>query len=276
METIPVSSSQQPSSSFTPGSRYHPLGELGKGGMGVVYRAEDRLTGEIVALKRMHLPEINLSASWTSANEPGRVSLAREFQTLATMRHPNIINVLDYGFDLEEQPYFTMTLLENARDILRYSEDKRLTEKINLIIQVLQALIYLHQRSIIHRDLKPGNILVTADGQVQVLDFGLAIEMSDVRDMAGSLAYMAPEILKEEPATPVSDLYSVGVLIYIMLVGRHPFGDAIQQMHRMVNAVATETPDTRPVSEVAGEDMAYIVATLLEKDPSECYQSAGD
>src|SRR5262245_13911614 len=158
------------------GKRYQLLNRLGQGGMGVVYRATDNLTGKIVALKQVTSPSERLIfASRVDDTTDVRLSLANEFKTLATLRHPFIISVLDYGFDAQRQPYFTMDLLENAQTIVATAQNRDFKSRLELLTQVLQALVYLHRRSILHRDLKPGNVMVV-DGQAKVLDFGLSLK----------------------------------------------------------------------------------------------------
>jgi eukaryotic-like serine/threonine-protein kinase len=192
--------------------QYEILDVVGEGGMGVVYRAQDLLSSDVVALKRvtaapgmLHFSSIASDASTDSL----RLALAQEFQTLASLRHPNIISVLDYGFDTEGQPYFTMDYLPDAQTILEFAQGKSPQERVDLLVQVLQALSYLHRRGTLHRDLKPGNILVSK-GDVRVLDFGLAVQQGQKVGISGTFAYMAPEVLREEPVAETSDLYSVG------------------------------------------------------------------
>jgi tetratricopeptide (TPR) repeat protein len=215
------------SSSALFGERYHLLDQLGTGGMGTVYRVHDRLAGETVALKCVHAPPQNTAFTPTEAlhqnhitSDP-RVTLAREFQAMSTLRHPHILAVLDYGFE-KGQPYFTMELLENAQTILEYGRQRSLESQVQLLVQVLLALKYLHRRGMIHRDLKPGNVLVT-EGVVKVLDFGLSMATHQATGTMGTLAYMPPEVLYGNPAGPASDLYAVGVMAYELMTGRHPF-----------------------------------------------------
>src|SRR5215207_4709975 len=140
------------------GKRYRILNEIGGGGMGKVYRALDRLTNNIVALK-----QVSISGSLLDSLDIGtdfRLALAQEFRVLSSLHHPNIISVLDYGFDQERRPYFTMEFLNNAKSIVDFTEHLPLKEKLHLWIQLLQALAYLHRRGIIHRDLKPDNVMV--------------------------------------------------------------------------------------------------------------------
>jgi serine/threonine protein kinase len=154
-------------------NRYQLIDLLGEGGMGAVYRALDRLTGETVALKHVAVSPGQLQFASRTDQDPA-LALAQEFEVLASLRHPHIIAVRDYGFDADHRPYFTMDLLENATTIIEAGHDRLVEFKINLIQQMLLALMYLHRRGIVHRDLKPGNALVKG-GMVKVLDFGLSV-----------------------------------------------------------------------------------------------------
>ncbi|MFN8487371.1 MAG: serine/threonine-protein kinase [Caldilineaceae bacterium] len=181
--------------------RYRLLNLLGSGGMGVVYRAYDRLTGQTVALKQVQVaPQALAFASRpvTSDTTSLLLALAQEFKLLASLRHPHIISVLDYGFAADRQPYFTMELLEQPQTLLTAASGQPLSVQVELLIQSLQALAYLHRRGILHRDLKPENVLVS-QGRVRVLDFGLSMvrEQGGSGDISGSLLYMAPEVLLE-------------------------------------------------------------------------------
>ena len=204
-------------------NRYILENMLGEGGMGEVYRSHDRLTGKIVALKRVQLstsPKLMSTGNDTSSM---LMALTSEFRTLASLRHPHIISVLDYGFDEERRPYFTMEYIENAQELHVACQERDIGARIELIIQVLQALAYLHHHDLLHRDLKPENILVQDNERVRLLDFGLAIEQTQAKGLAGTLNYMAPELLKQEAATPATDLYAVGVILYLLLAGKFPF-----------------------------------------------------
>ncbi len=202
--------------------RYLLETELGAGGMGVVYRAIDRLTGQTVALKQViHRDDDHLDDDLNERNDR-RVALAREFQTLASLHHPHIISVLDYGFDDFGQPFFTMPLLADAHDLLEAGKHQPVPDRITLIVQTLQALAYLHRRGILHRDLKPANVLVV-EKNVNLLDFGLAQDRNAQSQPAGTLAYMAPELFGRGKPSEASDLYAVGIMTYELLVGRHPY-----------------------------------------------------
>ncbi|MEP7123854.1 MAG: AAA family ATPase [Byssovorax sp.] len=202
-----------------------------------------------------------------------RLLLTQEFQTLASVRHPNIIVVLDYGFDEDGHPYFTMELLEHARTIVRAAQGASVQQRVGLIEQVLRALLYLHRRGLVHRDLKPANVLVVGE-QVKVLDFGLAVVLERARGpghpLAGTPAYMAPELYLGFPASKSSDLYAVGVIAYELFAGRSAF--------RADNfgALRTAVLDTMPDLSDIDPRVAPVIERLLAKDPRDRYADAAE
>lgn len=252
--------------------RYRILAPVGSGGMGTVYRAYDRLTGIEVALKQVQ-DQPNQSGQVSQDARDVRLLLSHEFQMLASLRHPNIISVLDYGFSGEQQPFFTMSLLDNAETVTDGADGLPETEQARLLIQMLMALEYLHTRGIVHRDLKPDNALI-ADNNVHVLDFGLSVLQSQREEedfIAGTLAYMAPEVLGQEDATEHSDLYAVGVMMYEMLVGEHPFTLDNSNIGALISQIMFETPDT---IDIKNADLADLLEKLLEKDPADRFAGA--
>jgi predicted ATPase len=230
------------------GGRYELLELLGSGGMGEVYRALDRLVGETVALKsvksRRASPSVTqlqpsrgsseaptsavLTLEMTAAKptdvisplERTNMALASEFRVLSALRHPNIVSVLDYGFDEKKVPYFTMKLLPSAVTIVDASRSRALSGKLDLLFQMLEALSYLHRHGVIHRDLKPSNVLVAGD-RVTVLDFGLSGMPTEA--WMGTPGYIAPETIGGGMASPLSDLYAVGVIAFETLSGQQPY-----------------------------------------------------
>lgn len=246
------------------GNRYSLVGLLGAGGMGQVYRALDRLTGETVALKRV------LTHALQPAGEAAlRLALAHEFQALAGLRHPNIIGVRDYGFDTTGQPYFTMELLYNPRSLVAAGQFAAPAAKVSLLLPVLHALAYIHQRGVIHRDLKPGNILVSGSS-VKVLDFGLAAISGQQVPSSGTLRYMAPEVLRGEAASAAADLYAVGVLAYELLAGWHPFAPTGQTISPEL--LLTLEPDWSYVE--IEPPLLAVLQRLLAKEPANRYPDA--
>jgi predicted ATPase len=256
------------------GHRYQLYEQLGAGGMGTVYRAADRLTGQNVALKRV-LAQLS-STQDTPSNEAEdlRLGLSSEFRTLASLRHPHIIAVSDYGFDAERQPYFTMDLLEQPQTLTDAGREGTLPEKVRLLVETLYALSYLHRRSIVHRDLKPANVLVDKQGAVKVLDFGLSLgkdvlTISNLHtEAAGTLAYMAPEVFKEEAITPAADLFAVGIMAFELFAGHYPFNN--KNVALLVNSLLSTEPDYDGLDPL----LAGVLANLLAKMPAERYQSA--
>lgn len=272
-------------------NRYLLVEELGRGGMGVVYHSVDRLTGQEIALKQVLAP-VNSLVFHTAANERDKnVTLAHEFQILASLHHPHIIRVLDYGFHKESAdttlPYFTMVLLVDAQNILSVSERLNAREKVQLVLQVLQALDYLHRRGIIHHDLKPANILVSGD-MVKLLDFGLSSTHGQATGVSGTIPYIAPELFMQQiPANEATDLYSVGIIAYEMLAGHHPFNTSNQ--YKLIQDILNRPPDMTPIQRISiGEEapasqetppprarsLSQIIARLLLKKPEERYQNA--
>lgn len=203
------------------------------------------------------------------------LALAREFKTLASLRHPHIISVLDYGFDKQRQPYLTMELLDNAPNLIEAGRALPRTSQIELLVQVFQALAYLHRRGIIHRDLKPDNVLVI-EGQIRILDFGLAVARehspAENRVIYGTPAYMAPEVLEGQAATEASDLYAVGVMAYELFAGQHPFNTD------NIAALTMDVLQTAPATRSLGLDdsMVEIMDRLLAKNPAARYSDARD
>jgi serine/threonine protein kinase len=258
------------------GKRYRVQNELGEGGMGIVYRAYDRLTGQTVALKMVTTPSQLLQFSTLSEGMDFKLALAQEFKTLASLRHPHIISVLDYGFE-DGQPYYTMELLENPRNILQAGRHRSNINRIDLIIQVVQALAYLHRRGIIHRDLKADNVLVGEDGQVQVVDFGLATARDFVNhkdnQVVGTLSYIAPEVLMSNvPASEAADMYALGVIAYQLLAGRHPFDTKAPS--ELIYRIVHEAPEIDSLD--IDERLKPILAGLLTKMPENRITNAAE
>lgn len=256
--------------------RYQIGAKLGAGGMGYVYQAYDRLMQQHIALKQLTVDPADLVFAARPASSPtldSLVNLAQEFRLLASLRHPHIINVLDYGFDSERKPYFTMELLPQPQTILQAGREQTLAVQVDLLSQLLQALIYLHRRGILHRDLKPENALVT-DGHLRVLDFGLSVTLEQAcrAPSAGTLLYMAPEVFLGQPVSPASDLYAVGVMAYELLTGRHPF--YCTDLDNLVEQWLNTEVDLTPLADLPA--LASVVGKLLVRQAEDRYQQASE
>jgi tetratricopeptide (TPR) repeat protein len=254
------------------GARYQLLNQIGGGAMGTVYRALDRLTGRALTLKRLR--------RFARPGEGGTLdgdllTLATEFGLLASLRHPNIISVLDYGVDEERRPFFTMELEESALTLLEAGAGHPLAIQLDLLVQALRALCYLHRHGIVHRDLKPENLLVV-DGRVKVLDFGLSIYHdrfdATVGDLAGTFAYMAPETLRGVRPSHQADLYALGMIAYELFAGAYPLSlaDTATLYDEIVN-----TPLPRPDDDVDPR-LRPVLTRLLAKQPADRFAEASD
>jgi eukaryotic-like serine/threonine-protein kinase len=220
---------------------YEIVEQIGEGGMGEVYRAirADDQYHKQVAIKLVR-------ASQNSDFVIRRFK--NERQILATLDHPNIARLLDGGTTEEGIPYFVMELIE-GQPITEYCDSRNLTiaERLKLFVAVCSAVQYAHQRLIVHRDIKPGNILVTREGTPKLLDFGIA-KIVDTDSGAGPATltifraltpgYASPEQVKGEPITTVSDVYALGVVLYELLTGQHPYSAPGSTPHQIAGRSA--------------------------------------
>lgn len=248
------------------GNRYRLRRKIGEGGMGVVFEAQDRLNDQLVALKRI---KARPDEDYNDTHQ--RQLLAHEFQILAGLRHPHIISVLDFGYDSDLQPYFTMPLLQGARNILDVAAERMLYGKVRLLIETLQALNYLQRHGILHLDLKPSNILIEPNGRTRVLDFGIASDKMHA-EVGGTLEYISPEAMRGDPITFAADLYALGVIAYQIFAGKHPF--AAEGIAQLIHKVLTESPDPECID--APPAIRQAILRLLAKEPRERYPSAYD
>ena len=250
---------------------------LGSGGMGTVYLGErnDGLFSKQVAVKL-------LSPAFAHTH----MRVHRERELLARLDHPNIARLLDAGTTPEGWPYLVMDYVDGI-SIDRYCTDRDLSiaGRLQLIAQVCSGLAHAHQRFVIHCDIKPENILVTADGTVKLLDFGIAklLEGGGTTTVfrPGTPAYASPEHLRGDPITTASDVYSIGVLAYVVLTGSWPYpvrpkgiADATHAVLTMEPMMASRIPGiTRAHARKLRGDVENILAKAVIKDPARRYQS---
>jgi tetratricopeptide (TPR) repeat protein len=254
---------------FDKGFRYEILEEIGRGGMGVVFRARDRRLGREVALKR--LPD-------HIRNHPKAIDLfLREARAAAALNHPNIVTLFDAAQE-SDTLYITMELLRGSplQRVLR--EKGRLSPGTVAKIggQIAQGLQYAHEQGIVHRDIKTANIFFTDKKVVKIMDFGLAKMVEEVRRsttvVGGTPYYMAPEQSAGEQVDHRADLYALGVTFFELLTGNVPFKDGDVAFHHR----HTAPPHVRDVAPGTPEPLAALVEQLLAKRPSQRVRSAGD
>lgn len=246
--------------------RYVLEDSLGQGGMGEVYRALDTVEGRRVALKLLKPSAI--------AAERSFFQFKQEFRAALSMRHPHLVQVFDFGQD-GGAPYFTMELVEGPG--LETGAPQPPQDACDVLVQILLALELLHARGVLHRDIKPENVRFTREGEVKILDLGLleAIGTQRADHFSGTVAYLPPEAFSGQPLTAAADLYSVGVVAYELLSGRHPYGNVPPRA--LIQAIVHERP--APLAEVAPDvpaPLSALVMRLLAKDPLERPARAGD
>jgi predicted Ser/Thr protein kinase len=257
--------------------RYRVESTLGSGGMAVVYRAEDDILGRAVALKTLH----HCYAEMPSFRRRFR----QEARAMASLDHENIVKVYDISQD-GEVPFIVVECV-SGRDLgdLLGGRSRRRSGRLNeqfvrrMAIQLLHALSYAHRRGIIHRDIKPSNILLTSGGTVKVADFGIAriveeddVLMDEAGEIVGSARYMSPEQLRGEDATPRSDVYSVGVLLYHCLTGRPPFSGDVKSLARQ--HIHKDPQPPRRLNKRITPGMEAVIMKALSKKPRDRYFSA--
>jgi len=246
---------------------------LGRGGMGTVWLAR-RIDGRGDTLTAVKL----LSPSLVSAK--GEERFQREGSVLARLAHPGIARLIEAGVSAAGQPYLMLEYVE-GRPIDVFAEELSLAQRIVLFGQVLAAVGHAHSNHVLHRDLKPSNILVTHDGKAKLLDFGIAklLDTGGVSKRSLTVAgkpiltpqYAAPEQIRGKDLTVATDVYALGVLLYVLVSGKHPTSEeSITPMQCMVSILSTE-----PARLGLGE-LDNILAKALRKEPTERYQSVAE
>ena len=254
-------------------SHYHLIEEIGSGGMGVVYRAEDTKLKRIVALK--FLPP-NLTRD-TEAKE----RFIREAQAASSLEHHNICNIHEIGSTEDDQLFVVMACYEG--ETLKEKIERaplKINEAVDIAIQISQGLTKAHEKGIVHRDIKPSNIFITTDGMVKIIDFGLAkltgkSLLTKEGTSLGTVNYMSPEQSKGEATDHRTDIWSLGGLIYEMIAGQAPFKGDYEQA--VVYSIINEEPE--PLTSLRTGvpiDLERIVNKTLAKNPDDRYQHTDD
>lgn len=268
-------------------SHYKVLEEIGEGGMGAVYMAEDQNLGRSVALKVVHTPftaGASVDATTRRREESRLARFEREAKAIAALNHPNIVTI--YSVESEgDVHYLTMELIpgKTLSEIIP-SRGVRLRTFFDISIPLSDALRTAHESGITHRDLKPTNVMVTQEGRVKILDFGLAkLQTAELEgqtltkdgDIIGTYVYMSPEQLQGADTDHRSDIFSLGIILFEMATGRRPFGG--KSTAEMISSLLRdEPPSALSLRSQLPRHLDRILSHCLAKEPSRRFQSALD
>jgi serine/threonine-protein kinase len=253
--------------------RYEVLETLGKGGMGVVYRARDPELDRDVAIK--------LVLSWAQYDADAMARFNREARVVAQLQHPHIVTIFDAGRTEEDLPYFVMEFLEGSDlgEVLGLAGTLSSARTVRYALQVCDGLEYAHAREIVHRDIKPANLFITPDDQLKIVDFGIArlvgSQITGTGMSLGTPLYMAPEQVAGQKVDRRADIFALGGVMFAMLAGRSPF--EAPTLGGICHKIETHHPP--PLAEYGAEappGLEAIIRRALEKDPEKRYQNAAE
>ncbi len=253
--------------------RYEVQAELGRGGFGQVFRAYDPTVGRLVAIKTL-----------TSSGEPEMLTRFRnEAAAAGKLRHQNIVTIFDFG-EFEGSPFLVMELLdgEDVERIITNHRPLSLLKKLDIVMQSADGLHHAHTKGIIHRDIKPANIMLLADGNVKIMDFGIALftqataaRITPQGSLIGTLPYMSPEQFYGSASDALSDIFAFGVTCYKLLTGIHPF-QAPEMGGLMYNIINKAPAPIRALNPACPEALEETVFRMLAKDRELRYQNLED
>jgi len=277
-EEIPVTETlETPTEELTRGTtfanRYEIIEELGKGGMGKVYRVEDKKIKEEVALKLIK-PEI-ASDKKTIERFSNELKMARK------IAHRNVCKMYDLGEE-KGSHYITMEYVpgQDLKGLIRQTEQLIAGKSISIAKQICEGLSEAHRLGVIHRDLKPSNIMIDKEGNARIMDFGIARSLkakgiTGARVIVGTPEYMSPEQVESKEVDQRSDIYSLGVILYEMVTGRAPF-DGESPLSVAIKHKTEAPPDPKKINTQIPEDLSRLILRCMEKDREKRYQGAGE
>lgn len=253
--------------------RYEILGELGKGAMGIVYRAVDPVLQRTVAIKTI---PVYLDPSEQAEYE---ARFYHEAKAAGRLSHPNIVTIYDVGKS-GDTTYMAMELLEgqDLRSLLAAKKPLPVAQALDIAAQVADGLAYAHEHEVVHRDVKPANLMITRSGLVKIMDFGIArMRASEIRTQTGVLlgspSYLSPEQVLGKRADHRSDIFSLGIVLYEMLTGERPFtGAEITAIMYQIVHLSPRAPSV--LNAQVPEILNFVVAKALAKSPEDRYQDA--
>jgi serine/threonine protein kinase len=254
--------------------RYEIIEELGRGAMGVIYKAKDPAIGRLVAIKTIRLGDFTDPSHF----EEVRSRLKREAQSAGALSHPNIITIFDVGEE-EGLSYFAMELVEgaNLERVIETNQRLDYATIVHIARQAADALGFAHQHGIVHRDIKPANIMLTQDGRVKVADFGIAkvgsTKMTQPGTLLGSPSYMAPEHFLGRALDGRSDIFALGIVLYELVTGRPPFtAESLGTLsYKVVHEDVVPPIELRPDIDPR---LNEVIVKALARDPARRFQSA--
>lgn len=250
--------------------RYEVVSHIGQGGMADVFLAVDTILNRQVAIKILRA---DLSTDAVSI-----LRFEREAQAAAALAHPNIVEIYDVG-DYKGHHYIVMEYVtgKTLKQVIRSRGPLVNEEAVDIMKQLCSAISEAHSRGIIHRDIKPQNVIVKADGSIKILDFGIAtakgsMQLTQANNVMGSVHYLAPELAKGEAASPQSDIYALGIVLYEMLAGDVPF-KADQAVQIALKHMREPMPDVLLINASVPQSIANVITRATAKDPNNRYGS---
>ncbi len=256
--------------------KYYVVHEVGRGSTGTVFLSHDPFYGRNVAIKLYHA-----SSGDDAEGRNARRMFLGEAHMIGRLQHPNIVPIFDAGEE-DGRRYVVTEHIHGARTLSAYCRQGSLLpvdQVVGIVYKCAKALHYAHSRGVVHRDIKPSNILLTQDGDVRIVDFGIALvadsDISRLEGVAGSPAYMSPEQVQGHDLDPRSDLYSLGAVMYEMLCGHRPFRAGA--LGKLLRQVVQSPPE--PLHEVRPdlpEELVAVVERALQKEPGNRYRNGAE
>lgn len=255
-------------------SRYHVESQIGEGGMSIVYKAKDIVTGKDVAIK--------ILKDDTLKNPTNIERFNREARATASLSHPNIVRVITVGTQ-DGRPYMITDFIKGKtlRDVLDQRGRLSSQEALDAMNQLCSAVLYAHQNNVIHRDIKPQNVFLTPDGTIKLGDFGIATFMNAsnhvtrTQAVVGSVHYLAPEVAGGHIATPQSDIYALGVTFFELVTGNVPFEDD-NPVDVCLKQINEKFPNIKKFNSNVPDSICDVIYKATQKSPLKRYQSVYD